>query len=218
MTLTRDPKIHVTPMDIVVRIQRLPCEGVLVQQMVLNGIASRLRIEYPASEVKVVVAISAPKGFEIHVSSEFNFNFAEVEADIRRSVQDSLDRVEADYSHKCTRSLGLTTTDSAVRIYQLEAEKKMLQVALRELASTTEYILLSSQGYDREMAQKAVAEAEGILGDFKPRYVGDGPLSLAEMIRALRNIRFDLTCDRCSSLFYTGESTGKHSDTCATEK
>jgi hypothetical protein len=108
--------------------------------------------------------------------------------------------------------------DLAIAIGQLHADKKALQVVLRELASATEHFILTNHGFDREAARKAVAEAEGVLGDYKPRYVGDGALTLAEMIRALRNINFDLTCDRCARLFYTGIASGEHSTACTTVK
>jgi hypothetical protein len=216
MTTTHDSIARDLPLKIAVRIRDFPCKGALVQRMVCNGIARRLRSEYPSSEVTVEPSISVPKGFKITLSSEVNFDHGILEFDIRRLVQNSLDLVEADYARSCTNQLRLTSTDSAIRIYQLETENKMLEVALRELASATEYILLSSQGFDREVAQKAVAEAEGLLGDRKPRYVGGGALTLAEMVRALRNIHYDLTCDRCAVVFYTGEPYGEHSPDCHT--
>jgi len=94
--------------------------------------------------------------------------------------------------------------DLAVAIGQLHADKKALQVVLRELASATEHFILTNHGFDREAARKAVAEAEGVLGDYKPRYVGE--------------VHFDLTCDHCARLFYTGIASGEHSTTCATAK
>ena len=107
--------------------------------------------------------------------------------------------------------------DLAIAIGQLQADKKALQVVLRELATATEHFIVTNHGFDREAARKAVAEAEGVLGKYKPRYVGDGALTLAEMVRALRNIHFDLTCDRCAAHFYTGEPSGEHATDCTTQ-
>lgn len=110
--------------------------------------------------------------------------------------------------------------ETTIDVHQLQSDKKILQALLRELALVTEHLLLSGCGQemDRLVVQKAVIDAEGLLGDLKPRYVNDGPLTLAEMVRALRNIHFDLTCDRCAAIFYTGKADVPHSTECTTDK
>ena len=63
-----------------------------------------------------------------------------------------------------------------------------------------------------------VTEAEAALGSPKPRFVGGGELTLAEMVCALKNIGFDLTCGQCASIFYTGSGTYQHDATCQTKQ
>jgi uncharacterized C2H2 Zn-finger protein len=205
------------PMTIDVRIRDFPCEGVLACQMVCNGIKARLQSEYPAAEVKVLQSIRVPNGFEVIVSCPSTLS-THVEHEVRKIVQASLDRLGADYRRVCEEKSKLDTNNLTLEIYQLKADKKALEVVLRELTSVTEYLLLTTRGFDREVAQKAIAEAEGVLGCRKPRYIGEGPLTLAEMVRALRNIGFDLTCDHCAAVFYAGKSSSKHSVDCHTQK
>lgn len=194
-----------------IRIRDFPDEGQpmtnATRLAVCEGIARRVRSEYPAAMVSVFPDLTLAMPFTTRMSSPDPFVWKDVQFHLSDMVTDSLENVAKGERERHSK-----------KPTQLEAERKQMEVALRSLVLATTGLLITGAKANIEQARVAVAEAMAVLGGSKPKFVGGGELSFPEMAMALKNIGFDLTCGQCASRFYTGSGTNNfdHDATCHT--
>ena len=96
----------------------------------------------------------------------------------------------------------------------VKTEWQALEIVLyrmrRKIHDEVKSALASSKGAPGSLPLR---DASGKVRDFS-----GGGLTFDELVAALRNLGFDLTCGHCASVFYTGSALEPHDDSCQTRK
>lgn len=197
-----------------VLISKFPLEGALAQMFTCNGVAGRLRRENPCKVVRVVPWNDRDNEILVRVNHMPSLaSAAKLSSQVRASVQDSLDRankIEGDSNKKANEPSDTET--------KLLARQRQLETALRGLVTAAGLMFLFGRTSDGPRIQGALAEAQKVLdGVIVKDYTGGG-LTFDEVVRALKNIGYDLTCGQCAAVFYTGSGTYPHDPTCTSPK
>jgi len=155
-----------------VGIDTFRCEGAMAQWMTCRGIAIRLQGQYPGAEIFVMPMVKIPDKLDVGVQNFGDLNPAKLAIKIRKTVQDSLGCSSGDFP-SAEQHLDDKFLLVCQQLIDLRVANKLLQGTLQGLISVTKYLILNSQGHDREAAQAAVATAEKVLGALNTENSGD---------------------------------------------